>query len=112
MRKHLGAVQCDTDTAKLLASAGGVSLYRTKTGKFFIELGGGMNVITAAAARSWLTQTIGAEETEKLFTKEKLFRVSVDLPVSLIQKIDAARDKKCHSRKAVIEAALWKAFEE
>ena len=112
MRKHLGAVQCDTDTARLLASAGGVSLYRTKTNKFFVEIGGGMNVITAAAARSWLTQTIGAEETEKLFTKEKLFRVSVDLPISLIQKIDAARDKKCRSRKAVIEAALRKAFGE
>lgn len=112
MRRHLGAVQCDTDTAKLLASAGGVSLYRTKSGKFFIELGGGMNVITATAARAWLTQTIGEEETEKLFAKEELFRVSVDLPVSLISKIDAARDKKCRSRKAVIEAALRKAFEE
>lgn len=112
MRRHLGAVQCDTDTAKLLASAGGISLYMTKSGKFFIELGGGMNVITAEAARSWLTQTIGAEETEKLFAKEELFRVSVDLPVSLISKIDAARDKKCRSRKAVIEAALRRAFGE
>ena len=112
MRRHLGAVQCDTDTAKLLASAGGVSLYMTKSGKFFIELGGGMNVITATAARAWLTQTVGAKETEKIFAREELFRASVDLPVSLIQKIDAARDKKCHSRKAVIEAALRKVFGE
>ena len=112
MKRHLGAVQCDTDTAKLLASAGGVSLYRTKTGKFFIELGGDMNVITATAARAWLTQTVGEKETEKIFAREELFRVSVDLPISLIQEIDAARDKSCRSRKAVIEAALRKVFEE
>ena len=113
MKAVRDATRCDTATARKLGTAGGLTLYKTKSRKFFFADGRNLRIIPAPAteAYSWLAQNVGKAAAESAFVEEDRQRITVDLPASLLDKIDAARDADNRSRRAVIEAALKQVFE-
>lgn len=111
MKAVRDATRCDTATARKLGTAGGLTLYKTKSRKFFFADGRDLRVIPATEAYTWLAQNVGKADAESAFVEEDRQRITVDLPASLLDKIDAARDADNRSRRAVIEAALKQIFE-
>lgn len=110
MKRVRGAVECNTKTARKIASADGVTLHKTKSRKFFFAEGDEVRLISDTDARDWLVEHCGADEAEAAFVDEDLRRITVDLPVELVERIDAARDDEKRSRRAVILAALQEQF--
>ena len=110
MKRELGRVECNTKTARKIASADGVTLYKTKSRRFFVEDSDELRLMGDAEAREWLTQHCGADFAAAVFTDEDLRRVVVDLPVELVDKIDAAKTAELKTRRAVIQAALENSF--
>jgi hypothetical protein len=110
MKRVLGATVCDTTSAKLIAKSGGMALYKTKSKKFFSVRGETVQMMTDAEARAWLVRYAGAEAAAAAFAEPDMRKISLDLPVALIEKIDAARDDVRRSRSAVILAALEEKF--
>lgn len=110
MKRVLGATVCDTTSAKLIAKSGGMALYKTKSKKFFSVRGEAVQMMTDAEARAWLVMNAGAEVAAAAFAVPDMRKISLDLPVALLDKIDAARDDVRRSRSAVILAALEEKF--
>ena len=110
MKRVLGATVCDTTSARLIAKCGGMAIYKTKSKKFFSVRGDVVRIMTDAEARAWLVRYAGAEVAAAAFAVPDMRKISLDLPVSLIEKIDAARDDVRRSRSAVILAALEEQF--
>jgi hypothetical protein len=110
MKRVLGATVCDTTSARLIAESGGMALYKTKSKKFFSVRGDVVRIMTDAEARAWLVRYAGAEVAAAAFAVPDMRKISLDLPVALIDKIDAARDDVRRSRSAVILAALEEKF--
>lgn len=110
MKAVRDATRCDTATARKLGTAGGLTLYKTKSRKFFFADGRDLRIIPATEAYFWLAQHVSKAAAESTFTEEERQRITVDLPASLLDKIDAARDADNRSRRAVIEAALRQIF--
>ena len=110
MKRVLGATVCDTTSAKLIVKCGGVSLYKTKSKKFFSVRGDVVRIMTDAEARAWLVMNAGVEVAAAVFAVSDMRKISIDLPVALLDKIDAARDDVRRSRSAVILAALEEKF--
>ena len=110
MKRVLGATVCDTTSARLIAKSGGMAIYRTKSKKFFSVRGETVQMMTDAEARAWLVMNAGAEAATAAFVVPDMRKISLDLPVALIDKIDAARDDVRRSRSAVILAALEEKF--
>lgn len=111
MKAVRDATRCDTATARKLGTAGGLTLYKTKSRKFFFADGRDLRIIPATEAYSWLAQNVGKAAAESAFAEEDRQRITIDLPASLLDKINAARDADNRSRRAVIEAALRRIFE-
>lgn len=111
MKAVRDATRCDTTRARKLGTAGGLTLYKTKSRKFFFADGRDLRIIPATEAYSWLAQNVSKAAAESAFAEEDRQRITVDLPASLLDKIDAARDADNRSRRAVIEAALKQIFE-
>ncbi len=109
MKRVLGATVCDTTSARLIAKSGDMALYRTKSKKFFSVRGDVVRIMTGPEARAWLLRYAGAEAAAA-FAVPDMRKISLDLPVALIEKIDAARDDVRRSRSAVILAALEEKF--
>lgn len=112
MKAVRDATRCDTATARKLGTAGGLTLYKTKSRKFFFADGHDLRIIPATEAYTWLALNVDKAAAESAFGEENRQRITVDLPASLLGKIDAARDADNRSRRAVIEAALRKVFGE
>lgn len=110
MKAVRDATRCDTATARKLGTAGGLTLYKTKSRKFFFADGRDLRIIPATEAYSWLSQHVSKAAAESTFAEEERQRITVDLPASLLDKIDAARDADNRSRRAVIETALRQIF--
>ena len=110
MKRVLGATVCDTTSARLIAKSGGMAIYKTKSKKFFSVRGETVQMMTDAEARAWLVRYAGAEVAVAAFTVPDMRKISLDLPVALLDKIDAARDDVRRSRSAVILAALEEKF--
>ena len=110
MKRVLGATVCDTTSARLISKSGGMALYKTKSKKFFSVRGETVQMMTDAEARAWLVMNAGAEVAAAAFAVPDMRKISLDLPVALIEKIDAARDDVRRSRSAVILAALEEKF--
>ena len=110
MKRVLGATVCDTTSARLIAKSGGMALYKTKSKKFFSVRGETVQMMTDAEARAWLVMNAGAEVAATAFAVPDVRKISLDLPVALLDKIDAARDDVRRSRSAVILAALEEKF--
>lgn len=110
MKRVLGATVCDTTSARLIAKSGDMALYKTKSKKFFSVCGDVVRIMTDAEARTWLVRYAGAEAAAAAFAVPDMRKISLDLPVALIEKIDAARDDVRRSRSAVILAALEEKF--
>lgn len=113
MKRRLGAVECDTRTARLIGEADGLRLFRTKSKKYFVEDIQAQDVclIDDKEAHSWILKNLGAAKYKAAFEEEKTRKISLDLPVSLVDKIDAARDDVKRTRRAVIESALKEVFD-
>lgn len=110
MKRVLGATVCDTTSARLIAKSGDMALYKTKSKKFFSVRGDVVRIMTDPQARAWLVRYAGAEIAAAAFAVPDMRKISLDLPVALIDKIDAARDDVRRSRSAVILAALEEKF--
>lgn len=110
MKRVLGATVCDTTSARLIAKSGKMAIYKTKSKKFFSVRGDVVRIMTDAEARAWLVRYAGAEAAAAAFVAPDMRKISLDLPVALIDKIDAARDDVRRSRSAVILAALEEKF--
>lgn len=110
MKRVLGATVCDTTSARLIAKSGDMAIYKTKSKKFFSVRGQTVQMMTDAEARAWLVRYAGAEAAAAAFAVPDMRKISLDLPVALIEKIDAARDDVRRSRSAVILAALEEKF--
>ena len=111
--RALGRVECNPKTARKIATADGVALYKTKSRKFFTVENGEIALIPANKAVLWLVEHYGDGAAELAFADEKevpMLRVTLDLPAALVEKIDAARDDVLRSRRSVIQAALEKQF--
>ena len=54
MRKVMGGLVFDTDTATKIAERAEETLYRTKNGRCFLHAGGDIVYITMDAAKGWL----------------------------------------------------------
>jgi len=112
--RALGRVECNPKTARKIATADGVTLYKTKSRQFFTcDADGELALISANRAVLWLVQYYGDGAAELAFADEKevpTLRVTLDLPAELVEKIDAARDDERRSRRAVIQAALEREF--
>lgn len=113
MKRRLGAVECDTRTARLIGEADGIRLFRTKSKKYFVEDTHVQNVylISDTVAYSWILKNLGAAKYKAALEEEETRKISLDLPVSLVDKIDAARDDVKRTRRAVIESALKQVFD-
>lgn len=100
----LGGCRCDPATATRIASAGGVTLYRTKSRRFFTECDGQLRLLTDDAAAAWIREHADETTLARAFDIAAMVHVTADLPEWLVSKIDAVRGRK--SRRAVIQAAL------
>lgn len=109
-RQVLGAVACNTQTATYIAEFDGITLYRTKTWRFFFEKGGQLTLVDNKVAYEWLLSHGGPKLAEKAFETISVIRLTLDLPVELVEKIDAAKTERLRSRRAVIQALLEKAL--
>lgn len=110
MKRVLGATVCDTTSARLIAKSGDMAIYKTKSKKFFSVRGDVVRIMTDAEARAWLVRYAGAEVAAAAFAVQDMRKISIDLPVALLDKIDAARDDVRRSRSAAILAALEEKF--
>ena len=110
MKRVLGATVCDTTSARLIAKNGDMAIYKTKSKKFFMACGETVQMITDAEAYAWLVKYAGAEVAAAAFAVPDMRKISLDLPVALLDKIDAARDDVRRSRSAVLLDTLQKAF--
>lgn len=100
----LGGCRCDPAVATPIASVDGVTLYRTKSKRFFTEQGGSLALLTEAEAVEWIRQHADEETLARAFDESPTVHVTVDLPEWLVSKMDARRGRR--SRRAVIQAAL------
>ena len=100
----LGGCRCDPATATRITSAGGVTLYRTKSRRFFTEQGGQLRLLTDDEAAAWIREHADETTLARAFDIAAQVHVTADLPEWLVSKLDAVRGRK--SRRAVIQAAL------
>lgn len=97
--------------ARFVVDAGGVLLYRTKSGNFF--------TVSPVYGGAELTKEITEDEAARLtrqhadpatfalfFDRTPPVKISVDIPAGLLSRIDARRDDRLKTRRAVILAAL------
>ena len=100
----MGGCRCDPATATPIASADGVTLYRTKSRRFFTEQGGELALLREDEAIAWIREHADETVLAKTFDEAPTVHVTVDLPEWLVSAMDARRGRK--SRRAVIQAAL------
>lgn len=132
MKKVIKGVRYDSDTAKCLGEASAKCLrgdfgywehclYRTKSGRFFLHkkgfgyshgdgsIGWGEEIcpINDESARQWAERHLNADEYEVIFgpTTESA-RITVDLPETLLNKLDARKEAERKSRSEIVIAAL------
>ena len=100
----LGGCRCDPTTATFIYYVNGVTLYRTKSRRFFTEQGGQLRLLTDDEAAEWIREHADETTLARAFDIASVVHVTADLPEWLVSKIDAVRCRK--SRRAVIQAAL------
>ena len=105
----LGGCRCDPATAQPIASADGVTLYRTKSRRFFTEQDGQLALLTEDEAVEWIRQHADETVLAKAFDETQPVHLTVDLPAWLVELLDARRGRR--SRRAVIQAALEKFYQ-
>ena len=105
----LGGCRCDPATATPIASADGVTLYRTKSRRFFTERGGQLALLTEPEAVAWIREHAGEDVLAKTFDESTPVHLTVDLPAWLVDLLDSRRGRK--SRRSVIQAALEKFYQ-
>lgn len=139
MKKVINGSMYNTDSAKEMGfDSHGISsdlgwwcetLYRTKSGKFFLHGEGGPQTryashptqntwgygekilpVSEETAHEWAEEHLDGDTVERIFgaTEEKTTRISVFLPADLVEKMDALGDEKHSSRAEIIAAALRK----
>lgn len=108
----LGGVRCDPATAVPVAKLGWATLYRTKSRQFFYQLESGELGLVGGyeAALVWLKTNAPAVQKTAALDPGPLYHMTVDLPPSLVARLDKARGKR--SRKALVQAALEKFLNE
>lgn len=100
----LGGCRCDPATATRITSTDGVTLYRTKSRRFFTECDGRLSLLTDDEAAAWIREHCDEDTLERAFDTSPLVHLTVDLPAWLVRRMDRQRGRK--SRRAVIQAAL------
>ena len=106
----LGGCRCDPATATPIASADGVTLYRTKSRRFFIERGDGqLALLTDSETQAWLMCNADATTIKHAFDEAESVHLTVDLPAWLVETMDSRRGRR--SRRAVIQAALERFYQ-
>ena len=100
----LGGCRCDPATATRIISAGGVTLYRTKSRRFFTECDGRLSLLTDDEAAAWIREHADETTLARAFDTAAMVHVTADLPEWIVSKLDAVRGRR--SRRAVIQAAL------
>ena len=97
--------------ARFIVDADGVLLYRSKSGHYF--------TVSPVYGGAELTKEVSEDEAARLtrlhadpatfalfFDREPPVKISVDIPAGLLARIDARRDDRLKTRRAVILAAL------
>ena len=102
--KVLGGCRCDPETATFIYYVNGVTLYRTKSRRFFTEQDGRLHLLTDDEAAAWIREHADETTLARAFDIAAMVHVTADLPEWLVSKLDAVRGRK--SRRAVIQAAL------
>ena len=100
----------DPSRARFVASADGVTLYKTRSGHFFTErqMIGGVFIadISREDAQDFAFAHADPATYAVCFDSRPPVKVSVDIPPDLLDKIDACRTGQLKTRRAVILAAL------
>lgn len=101
----LGGVLCDPTTAKKIAEVDGMALFRTRSGRFFLEMTftGDLSLLSDDKIEAWLDRYAPDKKTAAL-APEKKVHVTVDINADLMSAVDKARG--IVSRRDFIEAAL------
>ena len=107
--KVLGGCRCDPATATPIASADSVTLYRTKSRRFFTEHDGQLDLLTTDEAVAWIRAHADETVLAKTFDESEPVHMTVDLPAWLVEVMDSRRGRK--SRRAVIQAALERFYQ-
>lgn len=100
----LGGCRCDPAVATIIATVGSVTLYRTKSRRFFTECDGRLSLLTDDEAAAWIRKNCDEDTLEQAFDTSPLVHLTVDLPAWLVRRMDRQRGRK--SRRAVIQTAL------
>ena len=100
----------DPSRARFVASADGVTLYKTRSGNFFTEkqMLGGVFIaeISREEAQDFAFAHADPATYAICFDSRRPVKISVDIPPDLLDKIDACKTKQLKTRRAVILAAL------
>jgi len=133
MKKYLSGHRYDTETAKKLASDSfsnrrdfhwwSEELYRNKSGMYFLHGTGGpasryavstgdngwdggekIIELSPEAARSWAEEHLDADKVDEIFGEGSTSAVTVQIPETLIEKLDSTR--KGSSRSDILVQAL------
>ena len=101
----LGGCRCDPAVATIIATVGSVTLYRTKSRRFFTEDAHcELRLLTDDEAAAWIGENCDEDTLEQAFDTSPLVHLTVDLPAWLVRRMDRQRGRK--SRRAVIQAAI------
>lgn len=124
MTKRINGVYCNTDTAKLLFSAGNnlhyddlncweENLYRTKTGFYFLNKYQGWNkseeiiLITEEEAKKWGEKKLTAEQYNIAFdTNNEKTKILVSLSPSAIEELNKIKKEKNLNQSEAVELSI------
>ena len=100
----LGGCRCDPAVATIIATVGSVTLYRTKSRRFFTEDAHcELRLLTDDEAAAWIREHCDEDTLEQAFDTSPLVHVTV------VRRMDRQRGRK--SRRAVIQAALERFYQ-
>lgn len=103
----MGGCRCNPATATPIATACGATLFRTKSGRFFLEKCGQLTLLSKESAATWIN-LYTPEALEKAFDTEKV-HMTLDLPARIVKEIDKTRGTR--PRSFIIIQALERYLE-